>query len=229
MTPVPSCHEVRREPAGAADFTDDNVSVSFARFGAAFNFSTTILFSFSSSFPLVHCLPSAIIGIRKDVGTFRKRDGLRPRTRLQSLAEGNIPGYRQSLTRFCCVGTAGVEGTLPPSPSGVEKKRTEQAPLAHDNSGMRSRILRCLPPKGANALRRLCDFNIKLWEIWGGRESKNEGVTEARCQAAGESYHVPATAWKLRSRVETQDWSQFGGNFGQVPVDSGRTQSLSEL
>ncbi|KAF8178475.1 hypothetical protein BJ912DRAFT_1045370, partial [Pholiota molesta] len=74
-----SCHEVRRELAGAADFTDYNTSVSFARSHSAFDFSTITLFSFLSSLPPVHCLLSAIIGIRKDVGTFRKRDGLRPR------------------------------------------------------------------------------------------------------------------------------------------------------
>ncbi|KAF8170069.1 hypothetical protein BJ912DRAFT_1048070 [Pholiota molesta] len=81
---------------------------------------------------------TAIVAIRKDVWTFKKRDGLRLRALGVLNAKGNIPGYRQSPTGLCYVelkdlSTLTLRG-------GIE--RMEQAPLAYDNSGMRSRILR---------------------------------------------------------------------------------------
>ncbi|KAF8181630.1 hypothetical protein BJ912DRAFT_609014 [Pholiota molesta] len=74
-----SCREVRREPAGAADCTDYNTSVSFARSRSALILYHHFILLFII-FPTRSLPPAAIIGIRKDVGTFRKRDGLRPRT-----------------------------------------------------------------------------------------------------------------------------------------------------
>jgi hypothetical protein len=86
---------------------DDNacfVCYDFVRL----SISPTPFYSFFIIFlirPLPPVTPS--YEFEKTFGTFKTRDGLRPRAPLGFLAEGNIPGYRQSPTRLCYVGIAG--------------------------------------------------------------------------------------------------------------------------